>query len=195
MFPSPADLPNPGIEPRSPALQVDSLPSEPPGKPSIYIAIYYQYTICIYTINILLSRFSRVRLCVTPEMAAHQAPPSVAKTLEWVAISFSSAWKWKVKVKSLSRVRLFATPWTAAHQAPLSMGFSRQEYWSGVPSPSPINILYISISIYGGLILKQFRVRNADSLHSWKSKYNYSCPSIYSIPLLHIKLTMNCIVL
>ena len=54
-----------------------------------------------------------------------------ARTLEWVAISFSSAWKWKVKVKSLSRVRLLATPWTAAYQAPPSMGFSRQEYWSG----------------------------------------------------------------
>ena len=60
-----------------------------------------------------------------------------ARTLEWVAISFSNAWKWKVKVKSLSRVRLFATPWTVAYQAPPSMGFSRQEYWSGVPSPSP----------------------------------------------------------
>ena len=55
-----------------------------------------------------------------------------ARTLEWVAISSSSAWKWKVKVKSFSRVRLLATPWTAAHQAPPSMGFSRQEYWSGV---------------------------------------------------------------
>ena len=59
-----------------------------------------------------------------------------ARTLEWVAISFSNAWKWKVKVKSLSRVWLLATPWTAAHQAPPSMGFSRQEYWSGVPLPS-----------------------------------------------------------
>ena len=56
-----------------------------------------------------------------------------ARTLEWVAISLSNAWKWKVKVKSFSRVRLVATPWTAAYQAPLSMGFSRQEYWSGVP--------------------------------------------------------------
>ena len=55
-----------------------------------------------------------------------------ARTLEWVAISFSNAWRWKVKVKSLSRVRLLATPWTAAHQVPPSMGFSRQEYWSGV---------------------------------------------------------------
>ena len=61
-----------------------------------------------------------------------------ARTLEWVAISFSSAWKWKVKVKSLSCVRLWATPWTAAHQGPPSMGFSRQEYWSGVPLPSPL---------------------------------------------------------
>ena len=60
-----------------------------------------------------------------------------ARTLEWVAISFSNTWKWKVKVKLLSRVWLFATPWTAAYQAPLSMGFSRQEYWSGVPLPSP----------------------------------------------------------
>ena len=59
-----------------------------------------------------------------------------ARTLEWVAISFSSAWKWKVKVKSLSRARLLATPWTVAYQAPPSMRFSRQEYWSGVPLPS-----------------------------------------------------------
>ena len=61
-----------------------------------------------------------------------------ARTLEWVAISFSNAWKWKVKVKSLSRVRLSVTPWTAAYQAPPSVGFSRQEYWSGVPLPSPV---------------------------------------------------------
>ena len=64
-----------------------------------------------------------------------------ARTLEWVAVSFSNAWKWKVKVKSLSRVRLLATPWTAAHQAPPSMGFSRQEYWSGVPLPSPYTVV------------------------------------------------------
>ena len=64
-----------------------------------------------------------------------------ARTLEWVALSFSNAWKWKVKVKSLSRGQLFVTPWTAAHQAPPSMGFSRQEYWSGVPLI--YNIVYI----------------------------------------------------
>ena len=60
-----------------------------------------------------------------------------ARVLEWVAISFSNAWKWKVKVKSLSRAPLLATPWTTAYQAPLSMGSSRQEYWSGLPLPSP----------------------------------------------------------
>ena len=60
-----------------------------------------------------------------------------ARTMEWVAISFSNAWKWRVKVKSLRCVRLFSTTWTAAYQAPLSMGFSRQEYWSGLPLPSP----------------------------------------------------------
>ena len=66
------------------------------------------------------------------------------RTLEWVAISFSSAWKWKVKVKSLSCVWLFATPWTAAYQAPPLMGFSKQEHWSGLPLPS----LHISTTVY-----------------------------------------------
>ena len=66
-----------------------------------------------------------------------------ARTLEWVAISFSNAWKWKVKVKSFSRVRLLATPWTAAYQAPLSMGFSRQDYWSWVRCISYIISLWI----------------------------------------------------
>ena len=62
-----------------------------------------------------------------------------ARTLEWVAISFSNAWKWKVKVKSLSPLWLFVTPWTSAYQAFPSMGFSRQEYWSGLPLPSPFS--------------------------------------------------------
>ena len=60
-----------------------------------------------------------------------------ARTLEWAAISFSNAWKWNGKVKSLSHVRLLATPWTAAYQAAPPMGFSRQEYWSGVALLSP----------------------------------------------------------
>jgi len=86
------------------------------------------------TMLLLLSCFSRVQLCVTPKTAAHHPVPGIlqARTLEWVAISFSNAWKSKVKVKSLSCVQLLATPWTAAYQAPPSVGFSRQEYWSGV---------------------------------------------------------------
>ena len=89
---------------------------------------------------LLLSRFSRVRLCDPAEGSPPGSPiPGIlqARTLEWVAISFSNAWKWKVKGKSLSRVRLLATSWTVAWQAPPLMGFSKQEYWSGVPLPSP----------------------------------------------------------
>ena len=77
-----------------------------------------------------------------------------ARTLEWVAISVSNAWKWKVKVKSLSRVWLFATPWTAAYQAPPSMGFSRQEFWSGVPLPFPILTCRIFKNYIGKLSYK-----------------------------------------
>ena len=73
-----------------------------------------------------------------------------ARIPKWVTISFSHAWKWKVNVKSLSRVQLLATPWTAAYQAPPSMGFSRQEYWSGVPLPSPD---YISSTYYNDSII------------------------------------------
>ena len=82
--------------------------------------------------------------CLTPSDPIDSSPPGSpvpgilqARTLEWVAISFSNAWKWKGKVKSLSHVRLLATPWTAAYQAPLSMGFARQEYWNWLPLPSP----------------------------------------------------------
>ena len=96
---------------------------------------------------------SRLTLC-DPIDTAHQAPPVPgilqARTLEWVAISFSNAWKWKVKVKSLSLVQLFTTPWTAAHQAPPSMGFSRQKYWSGVPLPSPYCFLPSTIWCFLG---------------------------------------------
>ena len=85
-----------------------------------------------------------LQLCPTLWDSIDGSPPGSpvpgilqARTLEWVAISFSNAWKWKVKVKLLSCVWLFTTPWTAAYQAPPSMGLSRQEYWSGVPLPSP----------------------------------------------------------
>ena len=74
---------------------------------------------------------------------------SPGRTLEWVAVSFSNAWTWKVKVKSLSRVRPSVTPWTAAFQAPRSMGFSRQEYWSGVPLPPQVLIFIVKKSYAG----------------------------------------------
>ena len=87
------------------------------------------------------SLLSCLTLCDPKDGSSPGSPvPGIfqARTLEWVAISFSKAWKWKVKVKSLSRVRLLATPWTAAYQAPPSIGVSRQEYWSGVPFSSPV---------------------------------------------------------
>ena len=135
---------------------------------------------------LLLSHFSRVWLYVTPEMAAHQAPPPLgfSRQQHWSGLPFlspmheSEKWKWsrsvvsdsywphglqptrhlhpwdlpgnntgvgchfflqcmKVKVKSFSRFGLLPTPWTAAYQAPPSIGFARQEYWSGLPLPSP----------------------------------------------------------
>ena len=85
-----------------------------------------------------------LQLCLTLCDPIDGSPPGSpvpgilqARTLEWVAISFSNACKWKVKGKLLSCIWLLATPWTTAYQAPPSMGFSRQEYWSGVPLPSP----------------------------------------------------------
>ena len=87
----------------------------------------------------LLSHFSRVRLCATPEMAAHQVPrpwDSPGKNTRVGCHFLLQCMTVKSEVKLLSHVRLLATPWTAAHQAPPSLGFSRQEYWSGMPLPS-----------------------------------------------------------
>ena len=96
-----------------------------------------------------------------------------ARTLEWVAISFSNAGKWKVKVKSLSRVWLLVTPWTAAYQAPPSMGFSRQEYWSGVPLPSPSNEWnYLQICHIEKLCDYTLRYSKCPE-HSWISSSGY----------------------
>ena len=81
-----------------------------------------------------------------------------ARTLAWVAISFSNAWKWKVKGKSFSRVRLFTIPFTAAYQALPSMGASRQEYWSGVPLPSP-----------NGMYIAQHKLN-----HQWRKNWKYN---------------------
>ena len=110
-----------------------------------------------------------------------------ARTLEWVAISFSSAWKWKVKVKSISRVWLFVTPWTAAYQAPQSMGFSRQEYWSGVPLPSPVKSLsYMFKSKIDTFIWYQHITQVVEMIFSYKlynkgvqlSSVAQSCPTL-----------------
>ena len=125
---------------------------------------------------LLLSRFSRIWLCnpIDGSPPGSTTPGILqARTLEWVAIPFSNAWKWKVKVKSLSRVWLLATPWTEAHQAPPSMGFSRQECWSGVPLPSPAIALAVfnypnwevQKSIYQFLNCNWLRVSR--SLNSW----------------------------
>ena len=129
-FPSPGHLPDPGIEPWSPALQADSLPTKPPGKP----ALKYPAAAAAKLLQSCLT------LCNPIDGSPSGSPvPGIlqARTLEWVAISFSNAHNWEVKVKSFSRVRLFATPWTAAYQASPPMRFSKQEYWSGLPLPSP----------------------------------------------------------
>ena len=135
-FTSPGDLSNPAIEPMTSELYAVSysvstfFTSELSGKPiNVYAAA-----------AAAKSLQSCPTLCdPTDGSPPVSAVPGIlqARILEWVAISFSNAWKWKVKVKSLSRVWPSATPWTAAFQAPPSMGFSRQEYWSGLPLPSP----------------------------------------------------------
>ena len=99
--------------------------------------------LCLLVAAAAKSLQSCLTLCDPIDSSAPGSPvPGIlhARTLEWVAISFSNAWKWKVKVKLLSCVWPFQTPWTAAYQAPPSMGFSRQEYWSGLPVPSPLLI-------------------------------------------------------
>ena len=105
-----------------------------------------------------------------------------ARTLEWVAISFYNAWKWKMKVKSLSRVQPSATPWTAALQAPPSMGFSGQEYWSGVPLPSLIfifsHILMKSIlrqkCTHATLLKVLQNYPHGEKQHSWSTTHSFT---------------------
>ena len=133
---TPVDLLNPGIEPVppvSPALTGGFFTTVPPGKPEISWALKLAAAAA-------KSLQSYLTLCDPIDGNPPGSPvPGIlqARTLECVAISFSNAWKWKVKVKSLSRVWLLATPRIAAYQASLSMGFSTQKYWSGVPLPSP----------------------------------------------------------
>ena len=122
-----------------------------------YLCPFYSNHVCpsIHTLHAAAAAAKSLQSCPTLCDPIDRSPPDSpvpgilqARTLEWVAISFSNAWKWKVKVKSLSHAQTSATPWTAAHQAPPSMGFSRQEYWSGVPLPSPIHYIVAIYFIY-----------------------------------------------
>ena len=132
-----------------------------PGLPVLHylpglLKLMFNESVCHPTISFSVAPFSSclqsfpaaaaklLQLCPTLCDPTDGSPPGSpvpgilqATTLEWVAISFSNAWKWKVNVKSPSRARLLATPWTPVYQAPLSMGFSRPEYWSRLPLPSP----------------------------------------------------------
>ena len=139
-FPS-GDLPDPGIEATSPALAGRLLPLSYLRSPHWTIVTFRCFLgSAVKTAAAAKSLQSWPTLCDPIDSSPTGSPvPGVlqARTLEWVSISFSNAWKWKVNVKSLSHVRLLATPWIAAYQAPLSMGFARQQYWSGVSLPSP----------------------------------------------------------
>jgi len=140
------------------------------GSPWICLSIYPKTRICLFYYSMTFTNSSDIaaaaakslQSCLTLCDPIDGSPPGSpvpgilqARTVEWVAISFSNAWKGKMKVKSLSRVQLFTTPQSAAYQAPLSMGFSRQECWSGVPLPSP----------NGGLSLTTFLWRKS----TWSS--------------------------
>ena len=99
---------------------------------------------------LLLSHFSRVRLCATPETAAHQAPlsPGFSRQEHWSGLLFPSPMH-ACMLSHFSHVQLYATPWTAAHQAPLSTGLSRKEHWSGLPFPAPLpELLYPSCPLH-----------------------------------------------
>ena len=115
-----------------------------------------------------------------------------ARTLEWVAISFSNAWKWKVKVKSLNGVPLFTTPWTAAYQPPPSMGFSRQEYWSGVPSPSPLCFLIflnLRLPVVVVQLLTHVRLFAAPQTAAYQASLSFTI-SLSLLKLMSIKSVM-----
>jgi len=113
-----------------------------------YIVVSRIMSLVIFKVLLAAAAAKSLQSCPTLCSPIDGSPPGSAipgilqaGALEWVAISFSNAWKWKVKMKSLSHVQLLATPWTVAYHAPPSVGLSRQEYWSGVPLPSPFKVL------------------------------------------------------
>ena len=143
---------------------------------------------------LLLSCFSRVPLWDPIDGGPPGSPiPGIlqARTLEWAAISFSNAWKWKVKVKSLSCVWLSSTPWTAAYQVPPSMGFSRQEYWSKVPLPSPLlNITVSKMPKRFSFILKKKKIFPVMGNLLWPNN-SVTCP-LQPLCLLYLFLGFCC---
>ena len=184
------NLPGPGIESVSPALAGGFLSSSPPGK-SLYLD---RVKISTNWECFIAAAAKSLQSCPTLCDPIDGSPPGSpipgilqARTLEWVAIAFSSAGKWKVKVKSLSLVRLLATPWTAAHQAPPPMGFSRQEYWSGVPLSSPmlhrgcdkwgLTVSQVNeVGLRGNILLRRNRM-----LRGKGEKQYYVCQDIYCV--------------
>ena len=164
--------------------QAGSLPLAPPGSPVSYAAAA------------AAAAAKSLQSCPTLCNPIASSPPGSpvpgilqARILEWVAISFSNAWKWKVKVKSLSHIWLLATPWTAAYQAPPSMGFSRQEYWSGVPLPSPVSFV-IWLLIYFNLHTAGAMVRGKGRCESFLF-YVLFLMTYYLLLILYVFLTME----
>ena len=131
---------------------------------------------------LLLSHFSHVRLMTIDGSPPGSPVPGIlqARTLEWVATSFSNSWKWEVIVKLLSRVQLLVTPWTAAYQAPPSMGFSRQEYWSGVPLPSLLYHYILLISQSNSTVTSFIKI---EAVAGRKSPFSNSLRMV-PVPLL-----------
>ena len=120
-----------------------------PIYPQNFFPFHFLFLIKLLEFSATAAAAKSLQLCPTLCDPRDSSPPGSAipgilqaRTLEWVAISFSNAWKWKVKVKSLSRVRLFATPWTVAYQAPPSMGFSRQV------SYCKVNLAYLFVFLF-----------------------------------------------
>ena len=148
-----------------------------------HVSAIVQLSILFNPVIIVAAAAKSLQSCLTLWDPIDGSPPGSpvpgilqARTLEWVAISFSNAWKWKVKVKSLSRVQLLATPWTAAYQASPSMGFARQEYWSGSPLPSPQLSLLIGKIAFQSLLLFIQQIK-----HSWKKIWNSWLKSVWVV--------------
>ena len=154
--------------------------------PMQYCSLQHQ-TLLPSTVTCTTAAAKSLQSCPTLCDPVDSSPPGSAvpgtfqaRTLEWVAISFSNAWKWKVKVKSLSRVWLFVTSLTAAYQAPSSMGFSRQEYWSGLPLPSPrihywvLFLLWLHLFILSRVISPLFSSSELGTY--WPGEFIFQCP-------------------